>query len=72
VYIEAYISPGGGIGLTYGSRILFAVGELDAGPRGLTKLNAAKSPVHLQQPDHLLDRIHDLGDAFGLPRGGGG
>lgn len=31
--------------LTGGSRILFAVGELDAGPRWLTMLNAAKAPV---------------------------
>lgn len=41
LYIDAYISPGG-TGLMYmtgGSRILFAVGELEAGPRWLVKLN---------------------------------
>ncbi|HTZ78187.1 MAG TPA: APC family permease [Stellaceae bacterium] len=46
LYIDAYISPGG-TGLMYvtgGSRILFAVGEMNAGPRWLTILNAAKAP----------------------------
>ncbi len=46
LYIDAYISPGG-TGLMYvtgGSRILFAVGEMNAGPRWLTVLNAAKAP----------------------------
>jgi amino acid transporter len=46
LYIDAYISPGGTalMYLTGGSRILFAVGELNAGPRWLTLLNAAKAP----------------------------
>ena len=46
LYIDAYVSPGGTalMYLTGGSRILFAVGELDAGPRWLTLLNAAKAP----------------------------
>ncbi len=46
LYIDAYVSPGG-TGLMYitgGSRILFAVGEMDAGPRWLTALNRAKAP----------------------------
>jgi amino acid transporter len=46
LYIDAYVSPGG-TGLMYvtgGSRILFAVGEMDAGPRWLTILNAARAP----------------------------
>ncbi len=46
LYIDAYISPGG-TGLMYvtgGSRVLYAVGEMDAGPRWLTALNAAKAP----------------------------
>lgn len=41
LYVDAYISPGG-TGLMYvtgGSRILFAVGEMNAGPRGLMSLN---------------------------------
>ena len=47
LYIDAYVSPGG-TGLMYvtgGSRILFAVGEMQAGPRWLTKLNSAQVPV---------------------------
>jgi amino acid transporter len=46
LYIDAYISPGG-TGLIYvtgGSRILFAVGEMNAGPRWLTVLNNSKIP----------------------------
>lgn len=47
LYIDAYISPGG-TGLMYitgGARILFAVGEMNAGPRWLTRLNSAKAPL---------------------------
>jgi amino acid transporter len=47
LYIDAYVSPGG-TGLMYvtgGSRILFAVGELGAGPRWLTRLNNAQVPL---------------------------
>ncbi len=47
LYIDAYISPGG-TGLMYvtgGSRILYAVGEMRAGPRWLTWLNRAKAPA---------------------------
>jgi len=46
LYIDAYVSPGG-TGLMYvtgGSRVLFAVGEMNAGPRWLTVLNAARVP----------------------------
>jgi amino acid transporter len=46
LYIDAYISPGG-TGLIYvtgGSRILYAVGEMSAGPRWLMMLNKAKVP----------------------------
>jgi amino acid transporter len=46
LYIDAYISPGG-TGLMYvtgGSRILFAVGEMRAGPGWLTRLNKAAAP----------------------------
>ena len=46
LYIDAYISPGG-CGLIYvtgGARILFAVGETNAGPRWLTRLNTAQVP----------------------------
>ena len=46
LYVDAYVSPGG-TGLMYvtgGSRILYAVGEMDSGPRWLTWLNAAKAP----------------------------
>jgi amino acid transporter len=46
LYVDAYISPGG-TGLMYvtgGSRILYAVGEMNAGPRWLMILNAAKAP----------------------------
>lgn len=46
LYIDAYISPGG-TGLMYvtgGSRILFAAGEMKAGPRALTRLNRNKIP----------------------------
>jgi amino acid transporter len=47
LYIDAYISPGG-TGLMYltgGSRILFAIGEMDAGPRWLTSVNRAGAPL---------------------------
>jgi amino acid transporter len=46
LYVDAYVSPGG-TGLMYvtgGSRILFAVGEMNAGPRWLMLLNKAKAP----------------------------
>jgi amino acid transporter len=46
LYVDAYISPGG-TGLMYvtgGARILFAVGEMNAGPRWLTKLNRSRAP----------------------------
>jgi amino acid transporter len=46
LYIDAYVSPGG-TGLMYvtgGARILYAIGETNAGPRSLTLLNAAKVP----------------------------
>lgn len=46
LYIDAYVSPGG-TGLMYmtgGSRILFAAGELEAGPRALTRLNGNRIP----------------------------
>lgn len=46
LYIDAYLSPGG-TGLMYvtgGSRILFAAGEMEAGPGVLTKLNGNKVP----------------------------
>ncbi len=46
LYIDAYISPGG-TGLIYvtgGSRILFAIGEMRAGPRWLARLNRARVP----------------------------
>lgn len=46
LYVDAYISPGG-TGLMYvtgGSRILFAVGETNAGPSWLAGLNRAKAP----------------------------
>jgi amino acid transporter len=46
LYIDAYISPGG-TGLMYltgGSRILYANGEMQAGPRWLTRLNEAGAP----------------------------
>ncbi|SFU24076.1 APC family permease [Paraburkholderia aspalathi] len=46
LYIDAYLSPGG-TGLMYvtgGSRVLFAAGEMKAGPRVLTKLNGNKVP----------------------------
>ena len=46
LYVDAYISPGG-TGLMYltgGARILFALGETKAGPRGLMALNKAKAP----------------------------
>jgi amino acid transporter len=47
LYIDAYISPGG-TGLMYltgGSRILYANGEMGAGPRWLTSLNTAGAPL---------------------------
>ncbi|MBB5372742.1 APC family permease [Acidocella aromatica] len=46
LYIDAYISPGG-TGLMYltaGSRILFAMGETNAGPRWLMALNKVQAP----------------------------
>ncbi|WP_258187614.1 APC family permease [Trinickia symbiotica] len=46
LYIDAYVSPGG-TGLMYvtgGSRILFAIGEMEAGPHGLIKLNGNQVP----------------------------
>lgn len=46
LYIDAYISPGG-TGLMYvtgGSRVLFAIGEMNAGPRWLARLNRARVP----------------------------
>jgi len=46
LYIDAYISPGG-TGLmivTAGSRTLYAVGEMNAGPHWLMLLNKAKAP----------------------------
>lgn len=46
LYIDAYISPGG-TGLMYvtgGSRVLFAVSEMQAGPRVMQKLNGNKVP----------------------------
>ncbi|WP_028229654.1 APC family permease [Paraburkholderia ferrariae] len=46
LYIDAYVSPGG-TGLMYvtgGSRVLFAAGEMNAGPRALTRLNRYKIP----------------------------
>lgn len=47
LYVDAYVSPGG-TGLIYvtgGSRILYAIGETQAGPKWLTWLNNAKVPV---------------------------
>ena len=46
LYIDAYISPGGTglIYLTGGARILYANGEMQAGPKWLTTLNAARVP----------------------------
>jgi amino acid transporter len=46
LYIDAYVSPGG-TGLMYvtgGSPVLFAAGEMSAGPRALTRLNGNKVP----------------------------
>ncbi len=46
LYIDAYVSPGG-TGLMYitgGSRILYAVGDMNAGPRWLMLLNKARAP----------------------------
>ncbi|WP_027820770.1 APC family permease [Paraburkholderia bannensis] len=46
LYIDAYVSPGG-TGLMYvtgGSRILFAAGEMNAGPQALTRLNRFQIP----------------------------
>ena len=46
LYVDAYVSPGG-TGLMYvtgGSRILYAVGEMGAGPGWLTRLNGAQAP----------------------------
>ncbi len=46
LYIDAYVSPGGTglMVLTGGSRIIYAVGDMNAGPRWLTRLNKAKAP----------------------------
>jgi amino acid transporter len=46
LYVDAYISPGGTalMYMTGGSRILFAMGEMNTGPRWLTALNRAKAP----------------------------
>jgi amino acid transporter len=46
LYIDAYISPGGTglMFLTGGSRILYAVGEMNAGPRWLTALSRFRVP----------------------------
>jgi amino acid transporter len=46
LYVDAYVSPGG-TGLMYvtgGSRILFAVGEMDAGPAWLRTVNRMGAP----------------------------
>lgn len=46
LYIDAYVSPGG-TGLIYvtgGSRILYAIGETQAAPAWLTRLNGAQVP----------------------------
>ncbi|GAN81297.1 APC family permease [Acidocella aminolytica] len=46
LYVDAFISPGG-CGLIYvtgGARILFAVGETNAGPSWLRRLNSAQVP----------------------------
>ena len=46
LYIDAYVSPGG-TGLMYvtgGARVLFAVGEMRAGPGFFTQLNDAAAP----------------------------
>ena len=46
LYIDAYVSPGGTalMYLTGGSRILYATGEMRAGPRWLMRLNGARAP----------------------------
>jgi amino acid transporter len=46
LYIDAYISPGGTglMFMTGGARVLFATGEMKAGPRRLSVLNAAQAP----------------------------
>ncbi len=46
LYIDAYISPGGTglMHITSGARILFAAGQMNAGPRQLSNLNAVKAP----------------------------
>lgn len=46
LYIDAIVSPGGTalIYVTGGSRILFAVGEMNTGPRWLISLNRAGAP----------------------------
>jgi len=46
LYIDAYVSPGGTglMVLTAGSRIIYAVGDMKAGPRWLMRLNRAKAP----------------------------
>jgi amino acid transporter len=46
LYIDAYVSPGG-TGLIYvtgGSRVLYGVGEMNAGPKWLMALNRAGAP----------------------------
>ena len=46
LYIDAYVSPGG-TGLMYvtgGARVLYAMGEMEAAPRGLMRLNGARAP----------------------------
>ena len=46
LYVDAYISPGGTglMFITGGSRILYAIGEVDAGPAWLTRLNSGGIP----------------------------
>jgi len=46
LYIDAFVSPGGTglMSVTAGSRILFAIGDMGAGPNWLTKLTGIKIP----------------------------
>ncbi len=46
LYVDAYVSPGGTglLGITGGSRILYAMGEVGAGPSWLTRLNGGHVP----------------------------
>jgi len=46
LYVDAFVSPGGTgmIYLTGGSRILYAVGDMGAGPKGLVNLNKSGVP----------------------------